>query len=136
MIFILLGEKEFEIRIQQDNATPHGKADGDVMKEDGSIEGWNITLNNQPPNSPDLNILDLGFFNSIHSLQMKKTMSTVDELITAVEQSFAELEYSTLNDLFMTLQSVMSAGVWGQQLLYTPSTESKTVSRREFAGQL
>ena len=40
---------------------------------------------NQPPNSPDFNILDLGFFNSIQSLQQQKRMTDIDELITAVD---------------------------------------------------
>ena len=53
------------------------------MPEEGTKEGWNIRLKNQPPNSPDLNVLDLEYVNSI---------------------SF----YSeTLNNTFLTLQKVM-----------------------------
>ena len=31
----------------------------------------NIKIKNQPSNSPDLNVIDLGYFNSIQSLQKK-----------------------------------------------------------------
>ena len=34
-----------------------------------TADGWNISLYCQPPNSPDTNVLDLGFFGAIQSLQ-------------------------------------------------------------------
>jgi hypothetical protein len=48
----------------------------------------NITLVNQPPNSPNTNVLDLGYFNAIQSLQHRKHTNTVPELVKAVEDSF------------------------------------------------
>ena len=42
-------------------------------------------LQPQPPNSLDLNVLDLGFFNSIQNLQHEQLTSIIDELISAVE---------------------------------------------------
>ena len=54
--------------IQQDNARPLvGEADLDVMAACCS-GGWNISIKCQPPNSPDLNVLDLGFFRAIQAL--------------------------------------------------------------------
>lgn len=38
----------------------------------------------QPPNSPDLNVLDLGFFRAIQSLKYKEASKTIDELVSGV----------------------------------------------------
>jgi hypothetical protein len=35
------------------------------MKAEAIRDGWNLKLKCQPPDSPDLNVLDLGFFNVI-----------------------------------------------------------------------
>jgi len=52
------------IIIQQDNAPVHRyEKDPDVL-EACCMDGWNINISNQPARSPDLNILDLGFFNN------------------------------------------------------------------------
>lgn len=55
--------------MQQDNARPHNVNDDPELIAACTADGWDIRLVNQPPNSPDTNILDLGFFNSIQSLQ-------------------------------------------------------------------
>ena len=65
---------------------------------EATSDGWDIKLMNQPPNSPDFNILDLGFFNSIQSLQQQKRMTDIDELITAVEESFWEQKRENLEN--------------------------------------
>ncbi|CAH9102271.1 unnamed protein product [Cuscuta epithymum] len=57
------------IFIQQDNATPHIKSSDPEFKAVAKADGFDIHLTCQPTNSPDLNILDLGFFNAIQSLQ-------------------------------------------------------------------
>lgn len=54
-----------------------------------------------------MNILDLGFFNSIQSLQHKTTCRTVDELISAVKNAYAQLDCDTLNKVFLTHQQCM-----------------------------
>jgi len=50
------------IFIQQDNAPSHLKLDDPDFCEAAKLGGFNIRLICQPPNSPDFNILDLGFF--------------------------------------------------------------------------
>ena len=45
-------------------------------------------MTNQPLTSLDFNVLDLGFFNTIQSLQHKEAPTTVDDLIKAVEDLF------------------------------------------------
>lgn len=40
----------------------------------------------QPANLPDFNVLDLGFFNSIQSIQYKTSSKTTEELVAAVDE--------------------------------------------------
>ncbi|KAI9083257.1 hypothetical protein K1719_034789 [Acacia pycnantha] len=70
-------------------------------------DGFDIRLMNQPPNSPDLNILDLGFFNAIQSLQYKEVPKTTDDLIAAVVKSFESFSSVKSNKIFLTLQCCM-----------------------------
>ncbi|XP_074311253.1 uncharacterized protein LOC141647107 [Silene latifolia] len=50
------------IFIQQDNARPHIKNNYPEFMAVANTDGFNIELVFQPPNSPDLNVNDLGFF--------------------------------------------------------------------------
>jgi hypothetical protein len=56
------GERGMPIYIQQDNAKTHIAVDDPDFVAAAQAGGWDIRLTCQPPNSPDLNILDLGFF--------------------------------------------------------------------------
>ncbi|KAK9698356.1 hypothetical protein RND81_08G098600 [Saponaria officinalis] len=60
------------IIIQQDNARPHFSNNDPDFKKAATDDGWQIELSFQTPNSPDFNVLDLGFFRSIQALQHKK----------------------------------------------------------------
>jgi hypothetical protein len=101
--------KAEDITIQQDNAPAHIKVHDQEFVEAASKDGWKINLRFQPPNSPDCNILDLGFFAAIQSLQEKKVARTIDELIVAVRQAFEEFSIYKLEDNFLTLQNVLRA---------------------------
>ena len=50
------------VYIQQDNAKPHILNNDPIFREAANQGGFNIHLIQQPPNSPDMNVLDLGFF--------------------------------------------------------------------------
>jgi hypothetical protein len=50
-------------------------------------DGWNIQLTCQPPNSPDLNVLDLGVFAAIQALFERGTPKNIVEIVVAVEKS-------------------------------------------------
>lgn len=101
--------KSSPVFIQQDNAKPHSYAnDSDFMKE-FSKEGWDLRLRAQPPNSPDFNVLDLGFFNSIQSLQHQSSPKTINELIDCVIAAFNSLDKEKLNNVFLTLQKCMES---------------------------
>jgi hypothetical protein len=90
------------IFIQQDNARYHiDKNDHDfcrVAKEDG----FDTQLMCQPPNSPGLNVLDLGFLSAIQALQHKKAPRRIDELIGAVVKSFKNFSPLDSNKNFLT----------------------------------
>ncbi|KAF0737607.1 hypothetical protein AaE_008924 [Aphanomyces astaci] len=92
------------IYLQQDNASPHKCVTTQLLLKHG-VSG--IEVANQPPNSPDFNVLDLGYFNSIQSLQHQKCTRTIEELISAVGSSFDELPHDILSKTFITLQKVM-----------------------------
>ena len=96
-----------DVWVQQDNAPAHNIADDPDIVAAGTADGWNIRLLNQPPNSPDTNILDLGFFNSIQSLQDRTTLNTVDELIEEVKRVFDAQEPATLAKVWTTYQAVL-----------------------------
>lgn len=65
------------IYIQQDNARTHVDPRDEDFLAAASQHGFDIRLICQPPNSPDLNILDLGFFNAIQTLQHQVCPRTI-----------------------------------------------------------
>lgn len=93
------------ILIQQDNAPCHMKGhdpDFQTMTDDLNLV---VKMYEQPPNSPDTNINDLGFFASLQSLQHKKAPMNTKQLIEAVEDCFETYESYKLNRVFLTLMS-------------------------------
>ena len=74
------------IFIQQDNAPSHLKLDDPEFCAASMLEGFDIRLICQPPNSPDFNILDLGFFRAIQAIQYTKDAKTIEALVPAVEE--------------------------------------------------
>ncbi|XP_015163525.1 uncharacterized protein [Solanum tuberosum] len=96
------------IFIQQDNARPHIGVNDLEFMEAAQRDGFDIKLCFQPPNSPDLNVLDLEFFRAIQSLQYQNAPSNVDELVEVVEKSFNEMKIERLNHVFLTLQCCMN----------------------------
>ncbi|KAH9155440.1 hypothetical protein AeRB84_002581 [Aphanomyces euteiches] len=98
-------KKEF---IQQDNASPHRCITTELLRSSGFTT---IDVANQPPNSPDFNVLDLGYFNSIQSLQYQKQTRSIEELIDAVENSFHEMPSGNLSKTFITLQTTLRSSL-------------------------
>lgn len=76
----------------------------------------NLQITNQPANSPDLNVNDLGFFISLQKMQLKtpstmqlKTLSTMSiQLKDAVEKAYHNYPSTSQSDVFLTLQAVMN----------------------------
>ena len=99
--------RNMTIKIQQDNAPVHIKETDVAFHQAVAATDLNIQLRFQPSNSPDLNVLDLGFFNAIQSLQQESACATIDELVEATETAFQSLQWKKLNNVFLTLQKVM-----------------------------
>jgi hypothetical protein len=96
------------IYIQQDNARPHILPDDEEFEKAVLKTGLDIKLMQQPANSPDLNVLDLGFFSSIQSLTDSRSPTTLQDLIHDVEEEFAGYAVNKLNRIFLTLQACMT----------------------------
>lgn len=75
------------IFIQQDNARTHIDHDNKQFHRATTQDEFDICLMSQPPNFPNLNILDLWIFNAIQSMQYKKPVKTINMLVIAVEKS-------------------------------------------------
>lgn len=71
------GRRE-RVRAQHDNAPSHNINDDPDIVRECTRDGWDIQFVSQPANTPDLNILGLGFFNSIQSLQDRTTPRTTN----------------------------------------------------------
>ncbi|RHZ08023.1 hypothetical protein DYB31_006442, partial [Aphanomyces astaci] len=92
-----------KVVLQHDNATPHG-AITDAILACVSTDGWTFVVQRQPPNSPDLNVLDLGYFASIQSLQNKVVSHSIDDVIQSTLEAISS---EKLENVFHTFQAVM-----------------------------
>ena len=95
------------IRLQQDGAKSHILEDNVEFKEVVAEIGLNLTVFTQSPNSPDTNILDLGFFRAIQSFN-DDCPANEEELIKLVEKTYGEYPYHKLNRVWLTLQSCLN----------------------------
>ncbi len=96
------------IWIQQDNAKVHVSPTDAAVVQGGKRFGYDIRVKNQPANSPDFNVCDLGLFHALDSMQFKIAKTTMDGLISAVITSFQEMEMTKINNCFITLQRCIS----------------------------
>ena len=95
------------IFIHEDNVKPHISLQDDEFSQIAIEDVFDIHLCYQPPNSPYMNVLDLGFFRAIQPLQHQEAPRNIDEILAAVKKSFDELSTQTLNNVFVTLQLCM-----------------------------
>ncbi|ETN03780.1 hypothetical protein PPTG_15976 [Phytophthora nicotianae INRA-310] len=93
--------------IQQDGARCHVEPNDPAILAACRADGWDICIEMQPSNSPDTNILDLGYFRSIQALQYEESPNSIDELIECTIASYQNLQPETLEDTFVSLQKVM-----------------------------
>ena len=95
------------IWLQQDGAKSHILEDDVEFKEVVDEIGLNLTMYTQLPNSPDTNILDLGFFRAIQSFN-DDCPANEEELIKLVEKAYGEYPLCKLNHVWLTLQSCLN----------------------------
>jgi hypothetical protein len=106
------------IQLQQDNAKPHlsPEAFAEVYEENhehlqrvfGEVLVWEISLFNQPANSPDLNMNDLAFFVSSKAGYWKDPARTIGGMIVKIAEIYVNYLGEKLSSGFMTLQVVMN----------------------------
>ena len=96
-----------KIRLQQDGAKSHILEDDAEFKAAVQQIGLNLTVFTQSPNSPDTNILDLGFFRAIQSFN-DAMPENEEELIKSVEKAYGEYPWCKLNFVWLTLQSCLN----------------------------
>jgi hypothetical protein len=98
--------KQKRIKLIHDNATPHSKINMDEFNAKCIELGINVSINFQPPQSPDLNINDLSFFASIQSLYYKQTeviIKNIETLIEAMDYTYEKYNCIKINRAFLTL---------------------------------
>ena len=95
------------IQLQQDGTKSHILDDDEEFKEVVDEIGLNLTMYTQSPNSPDTNILDLGFFRAIQSFN-DDCPANEEELIKSVEKAYGEYPLRKLNHVWLTLQSCLN----------------------------
>lgn len=100
-------ERGMPIFFQQDNARTHIAVDDPEFVQAAQAHGWNIRLTCQPPNSPDLNILDLGFFTAIQALFEKGTPNNIIEIMQKVDEAYQKYSVDRSNRVFLTQQGCM-----------------------------
>ncbi|KAE8772178.1 hypothetical protein D1007_55862 [Hordeum vulgare] len=91
----------------EDNAKPHILPTDPEFLEVVSRTGMDVKIIQQPSNSPDLNALDLGFFNSLQSVTDCLSPKTLQDLINGVLEEFEDYEVYKLNRVFLSLQACM-----------------------------
>ncbi|XP_056698419.1 uncharacterized protein [Spinacia oleracea] len=94
------------IIIQADNAKPHCGADIHEFIQSHNQNGFRFFWAPQPPNSPDLNILDLGFFRSIQSKYEKSMPKNVTVLIKEAGQAFNGTHPKTLSNVCWKMREI------------------------------
>ncbi|XP_021757883.1 uncharacterized protein LOC110722901 [Chenopodium quinoa] len=95
------------IWIQQDNARPHINIDDPEFLEEANKDGFDMHLICQPAQSPDLNVLDLGFFRAIQAIQHQEFPESVEELVESVLTSYASYDPRIINMTWLHSMYVM-----------------------------
>ena len=92
------------ICIQQDGAKNHIREDDNEFNNTLTEQEIDAKLYTQTPNSPDVNLLDLGFFQAIQSFNDASPKNKV-ELIQSVQDAYENYPWHKLNQMWLTLQS-------------------------------
>ncbi|XP_021747559.1 uncharacterized protein LOC110713416 [Chenopodium quinoa] len=97
-----------EVVLQWDNARPHKIPTDPEFVAACTQNGFKIQMVYQPPQSPDLNVLDLGLFTFMQSIQYQAFPKNVEELVKAVEDACNTFDPTSNKFTWVTLQSCMT----------------------------
>ena len=92
-----------KIFIQQDGAKNHIHEDDKLFNDALEENRVNMELYTQAANSPDVNLLDLGFFRAIQSFN-DAVPRNEEELIKAVSDAYDKYPWEKINRIWLTLQ--------------------------------
>ena len=92
-----------KIFIQQDGAKNHIHEDEKLLNDALEENGVDAELYTQSANSPDVNLLDLGFFRAIQSFN-DAALRNKEELIKAVSEAYDKYPKEKINQTWLTLQ--------------------------------
>lgn len=97
--------------IQINGLNPHVKASIQAAICNAcTIDGFNITIEKQPANSPDFNISDLGFFHSLQkNVFMVKRVRDAEDIVSVVETAFVQYDWRTLERMWHSYFHLMDA---------------------------
>ena len=98
------------IYIQQDGATNHIHEDDEEFNNSLTEQDINTKLYTQMPNSPGVNLFDLGFFRAIQSFNDASPKNEA-ELIQSVQDAFENYLRHKLNWMWLTLQSYFNQNI-------------------------
>jgi hypothetical protein len=130
-------QPDSKIEIQMDNASPHTGNNSvenmNTLLEERNIDGLYIL---QPPNSPDMNILDLAIFNSLqkNADKIKRGCTTVQQLVAAVYTAFDNYDPEKLRIAYAHLNACYNEvlKIEGDNQYKSPHKEArKKVNRNE-----
>ena len=98
------------IRIQQDGPQAHIKPDDVAFNARLQTMGLanKLILYTQPPNSPDLNINDLGFFRALESQYNNYSPRNAADIIAHVEEVYRRYPMHKINRIYISLMGVMN----------------------------
>ncbi|XP_010692740.2 uncharacterized protein LOC104905803 [Beta vulgaris subsp. vulgaris] len=96
------------IQLQRDNARPHISVDDMEFKQAATQNGFNVQLVNQPPQSHDLNLLDLCLFTDLQSIHNQSFPQNIDELIARVQDAYEFYDTEKIKFAWLELQYVIT----------------------------
>ena len=78
------------------------------LQNAGSVNGWRFRMKTQPAQSPDLNILDLGFFHSLktRAAHMKVVAKNKTQLVAKIKLAYQQYPAETLDHIWASLFAV------------------------------
>jgi hypothetical protein len=104
-----------EIVVQHDGAPVHeGRGNLLRLNEAGHRDGWLISFQKQPPQSPDLNKLDLCLFNSLQKRSdeirdVNERINGIPGIIEAVRHCWEEYEHGALSRVHALQHAIFRA---------------------------
>lgn len=99
-------KKNEEIRVRHDGAKPHdGGGNATFFQQWGQMYGWNIVFETQCPQSPEVNILDIGVFNGLQakSEEYRMDSSSVSDMVARVKKTFRMYPWEKLDNCWGVL---------------------------------